>query len=206
MDEQRPATSPIGTEENPLVVKPEKPFEKPEVLIKWNGKARVFVNRSAAWFVTFLLLAIIIVAVFMVFNNWSLALLVVAFTFMMFAMNLVEPNTRDYAVTTGEIMVGNKKYKYTDLNKFWFEEVSGQMILYVSTYLHLPHLIEIPLPQENANELREKIEKTLLKYLPYNTESRRDMYRVIDQVIDTIAPYLPKGVVDWYGAQFHPRS
>ncbi len=195
-------TVPKGTEDSPIVVKPE-PFEKPEVKITWTAPARLFIKRNPVWFVGLIVLAVAVVVVLALMKQWTFAIATAAFAFVLFSINTVEPGTQTFSITSYGIKMGQKHVKYNVLKWFWFGEHEGHSALYISTYLNMPHVFELPLPDENTKELKEKIQTELLKNIPYHEEGARDWLNSIDNIIYRIEPYLPKFLVNWYSQKFH---
>lgn len=192
----------FGTEEHPLIVKPEKPFEKPIDLLTWQAHTRIFKPRNPVWFLSLMIITIFVLIALVLLGQWTLTLAVVALVFVLFSVNLIEPKNQDYIITTLGLKLGPKTYEYDDLKWFWFDKSEEQEILYVSTYLNFPHLLEIPLSTENTQDLHDRIEAKLLKYLPYHEEKTRDVLKYLDRLILRISPWLPNSMVDWYTNKF----
>lgn len=189
-----------GTDKNPIVVKPEHPFEKPSDVIVWESHERVFSHQKPAWFVSLFAVTGSVVLILVLLQEWTFALALVAFGIGLFVMNIVEPGNQEYRITTTGIKIGKKRYSYDDLKWFWFNVSENHEVLYVSTYLNFPHVIEIPLlhtPEENT-ELKELIEAELLKYIPYHEEGQRNWMNIFEKAIYWLSPWLPKSVVEWY--------
>jgi len=181
-------------ESEPLVVRPEKPYEKPETLVEWEAPRRVFRKRPTSWFAGLFLLALILSIVFILIGQLTLVLVVVAFVFAVYSLNRVEPPHITNAVRTTGVRIGGKEYLYDRLKWFWIRKEEDQSVLYISTYLNVPHLLTLLLPKEKQSE----IEKRLLKYLPYHEEKGQDYMDWLDGVIGSITPRLPQSVVDLY--------
>ena len=188
----------IGTEKNPIVVKPEKPYEKPSDLISWRAPARVFKNRTPAWFLGLLTLSVVLLVVLVLLNQWSLALVLVALDFLLFSMNMVKPEVQFYAVGTTGIQIGKQKLAYEDLQAFWFTQDDSDVILHVTTYLFFPPQVEMPLPLDDQEAFQAAIETELLRFIPYQEGKQRQWGKYVDQTINRITPWLPDSLVNWY--------
>lgn len=175
-----------------------KPYDRPKVLASWEAPSRVFRNREPVWFVGFLLLALIVLVLLVLMRQWSLMLAVLAFSVTLIVINVVEPEGREFQITTYGIKIGKSKVRYGELKWFWFEKEADETVLYVSSYVRFPQIFEMPLPKENADQLKAKIEEELLKYLPYHEEGERNWHNTLDNIISRIEPYLPKSVINWY--------
>ncbi|NTV31650.1 hypothetical protein HGA91_06775 [candidate division WWE3 bacterium] len=190
----------LGTEKNPLVVKPEKHFERPVSLISWHSPSRVFKQRTPAWFLSLIVLSLGLIAIFILLGQWSLVLVTLAVDFMLFAMNLVQPEVQFYALLTTGIQVGKHKYGYDELKSFWFSKDDSAYILQFSTYMMFPPTIEMTLPMEADEGKRAEIEETLLKYLPYEEGKRRNWVDYIEKGVAKVTPWMPAGLVKWYSS------
>jgi len=84
------------------------------------------------------------------------------------------------------------------LKWFWFDKDDENLVLNIATYLNFPHIVSIQMPSEDIDNVRDKIEASLLKYIPYHEEKNRDMFKWLDKIIIRLEPYLPKAVVVWY--------
>lgn len=193
----------VGTEENPMVVKPEQNFEKPTTLVTWRGLSRAYQPRNAGWFVSLFAISALVLVLLFVIQQWTLMLAIIAFVFSLVAMNWVEPNQQNYAITNTSIKIGTQRFSYEKLKWFWFEKNDHQTVLYVSAYRSFPHMLELPLPQDNVQEVHDMIENALLKYLPYHEEGEANWLRSLDGVISRITPWLPASAVSWYANRFH---
>ena len=196
----------LGTEQNPLVVKPEKPFEKPAIMVSWIAPSRVFKNRQPTWFIGVLVLCAMAVLLLILTKQWILMLAIIAFVFSLIALEVVEPEGREYSVTTYGIKVGKKHYKYYDLKWFWFEKDAQDTVLYISTFLNLPHVLEIPLPHGNIPVIQLKIEDELLKHIPFHEEGERNYLNSFDNVVSYIEPWIPKSLIDLYMRFFNEKQ
>lgn len=195
----------IGTEENPLVVKPERPYERPTTLLSWHAPARVFKQRTPAWFLSLIVLSLGLIAIFILLGQWSLVLVVIALDFMLFAMNLVQPEVQFYAISTTGIQVGKQRFGYEDLRSFWFSKDENSYILQFTTYMIFPPSIEMTLPMDADEAQREAIEEALLKYIPYHEGKERDWFAYVEQGINKITPWLPASLVSWYSSLHRKR-
>jgi len=196
-----------GTDQNPIVVKPEKPYEKPSDVVTWESHERVFSHQKPVWFVSLFAITGAIVLSLALLQQWSFALALVGFAVVMFIMNVVEPGNQMYRITTTGIKIAEKRFGYEDLKWFWFGESENHDVLYVATYLNFPHVLELPLlhtPEENT-QLKEQIETELLKYLPYHEEGQRNWMNTFDKIISWVSPWLPKSIVEWYGQKTSNR-
>lgn len=169
-------------------------YEKPETLVEWRGPLRVFHQREAGWFAGLFLLALILVIALALLKQFTLMLVVVAFTFAMYALNRVEPQETTYQIRTTGVKVGEKEYPYRNLKWFWLQKEGERLVLRISTYLSFPHLLILVAPLDK----QEQIEQALLKYLPYHEEKERDFLQWVERAVDFLSPRLPQPLLRLY--------
>lgn len=178
-------------EEKPIPVRPEKPYEKPETLIEWEGPVRVFNARDLSWFAGLFLLALILVVGLAFLKQFTLMLVVIAFTFVFYSLNRVEPRKIHYQIRTTGIKIGTREYSYDHLKWFWGQREGDEVILRVSTYLNLPHLLLLVVPREKYPE----VERTLLRYLPYHEERARDYLQWLEGLVEVFSSFVPSSLL-----------
>jgi len=185
---------PSGSQENPLFVKPQAPFEKPKNLFGWEAPMRAYSQKGLSYLIALGLVAILIVLPLLFLRQFSLSLVVIASAFVLGVYGRVAPPDRHCEIWTTGVKVGDKLYLYKDLRAFWVKEEDGSLILHISTYLSLPYRLTMALKREE----QEKIEEALIKYLPYQEEKERDFYASFNHLLENLVPKLPQRVVDFF--------
>lgn len=185
---------PTGSEENPLYVKPQPPFEKPKMLYSWDGAIRSFKQEGLSYLIVLAVVTAAIVLVLLFLRQFSLSLVVLAGAFVLGVYSRVSPPSGHYEIWTTGVKVGDKLYLYKDLRCYWIKEESGSLILHVSTYLSLPYRLTMVISREE----QDKIEGAILKYLPYHEEKERDFYASFNHLLENLVPKLPQRVVDFF--------
>lgn len=177
----------------PLEVK-RAPFEKPEVLVRWEAPVRVFEKKHPSWFAGLMLISLTLFLLMLFLKQWVLSLLVLAFAFVLYVQNKVEPVSASYQVLTTGIKIEGKNYNYEDLQSFYISEEKKQKVLVITTWLNFPSRLAIVIPEEE----QEKIENSLLKYIPYHERRERDYAKILDSVIDGFSPRIPSRVTAFF--------
>lgn len=177
----------MNSNQQPLVVKPEIPFEKPTVFFEWEASSRVFESKSRSWFVTVLALSALMMIVLALLQQGLLALMVGAFVFMLYALNKVEPQKISYEILNTGVRADSKLYEWKNLRSFYIQAKGETTLLQLTTFLNLPHRLEIILPKDKVDE----VETTLLRYLPYHEEHETDYLALVDRAVQFLAPRLP---------------
>lgn len=213
MDEQTSSRFSILKEDSeqelqPIIVKPENPYEKPEDLVTWTAHSRVYQPKNSLWVVGFLTIGAIFLAILLLLQQWTFALAIVAFSFAILALNNIEPPDRSYTISTLGVRLGSKLYEYKDLKWFWFAVEDNAVTLTISTYMYYPYVLELPLPQiptQQINILTDKIEQELLKHIPYHEENKKGMFKWLDSAVDRVTPWLPQSAIEWYEKNVRSR-
>jgi len=177
-----------------LFVKPQAPFEKPKNLFGWEAPMRAFNQKGLSYLIALGLVAILIIVPLLLLRQFSLSLVVLAGAFVLGVYGRVAPLDSHYEIWTTGVKVGDKLYLYKDLRAFWVKREDGSLILHISTYLSLPYRLTMAVKSEE----QEKIEETLIKYLPYQEEKERDFYASFNHLLENLVPKLPQGVVDFF--------
>lgn len=192
---------PQGTEDNPLYVKPQPPFEKPKLLYSWQGAIRAFNQKGISYLVVLALVALVVVLVLVFFRQLSLALVVLASAFVLGVYHRVGPPEGNYEIWTTGVKVSERLYLYKDLRSYWIKEEEGVPILHVSTFLSLPYRLTMVINRDQ----QEKVEEALLKYLPYHEESERDWYSSFNHLVESLVPRVPQRIIDLISSKIPSR-
>lgn len=192
---ERAAKPPVGTEESPLYVKPQAPFERPKKLLEWQAPMRSFQKKSLSYLITLgIITAIIVIPLVVFWQQYSFSLVIIALAFVMGVYGRVEPQDSHFEIWTTGVKVGERMYSHKDLRSFWVKEENGVSILHISTYLSLPSRLTMAIQAD----IQDEIEEDLIKYLPYHEEEEKDWFVAFDHFVETLVPRMPQKVIDFF--------
>lgn len=149
----------------------QEPEKQPEVqakprslktLLEWSAPSRLFKKREREYFTTIGAIAFLVCFLLLLFKEWMLIVVIIAFVFASYVMSTIAPDEADHKITTLGIVSGGKRYDWDKLKRFWFGEKWGQRILFADTMITFPRRLILLL--NGASET--KIRKILSEYLP----------------------------------------
>jgi len=90
-----------------------------EVLMAWQFKEHENGHRGRTWYIVASLLAAILLLYSVWTENFTFALLILLLVLVYFLLEWRTPDTITFAITDVGIAVGNRFYRYRDMDAFW---------------------------------------------------------------------------------------
>jgi len=141
--------------------------------IEWTAPEFTKYKKTKGWFYGLVIIALIIIAIAIIFNNLLWVILTVVAAFSVYIYGTKEPRKIKFRINGRGVHIDQKTYKFEDLRSFWifYEPPEIKELSLRSKKAMLPY-IKIPLHNQNP----VKIRKFLLKFLPErkHTESMID--------------------------------
>lgn len=134
-----------------------------KTLLSWKSPGRPFKKRSKQYFLSMLLIMLLVEIVLFVFSQYLLMLVVLALVFLAFALAIVPPSDFHYRISSEGITVEDHFFLWQELYDFYFKRQHGEDVLHVRTHTFIPG--EITLTLKGVE--REHVKEVLLPYLPY---------------------------------------
>lgn len=134
-----------------------------KTLLAWTGPGRPFRKRGKQFFLTSLLIFLLVEIILFLFSQYLLMLVVFSLLFLSFALALVPPRDFHYKITTEGITVEEHSYLWIELYDFYFKKRENSEVLHVRTKDLIPGVLTMTL----GNIDHEHIKSILLPYLPY---------------------------------------
>jgi hypothetical protein len=135
----------------------------PKTLLSWNAPGRPFKKRGKQFFMTSILIALLLEIILFLFAQYMLMLVVVSLVFLSFSFVLVPPKNFHYKITTEGIMVEDHFYLWQEAYDFYFKRREGVDILMVRIHSIFPGELSITLGSMDKNHVLQ----TMAPYLPY---------------------------------------
>lgn len=132
-------------------------------ILSWQAPGRPFRKRSREYYVSGILITLLIEVILFLFSQYMLMLLVLSVLFVAFALATVPPHTFHYRVSTEGLTIEDHFYLWQELYDFYFKKRDGTMVLHIRTKALLPGELTITLGEVE----QEKAKSTLLHYLPF---------------------------------------
>jgi len=134
-----------------------------ETLLEWTAPGRPFRKRGRQYYLTGLLIALLVEIILFLFSQYMLMLLVASLLFVAFALVTVPPSDFKYRISTEGITVEDHFFLWQELYDFYFKKREGIDVVHIRTHSLIPGELTLTLGTLD----REHIKSTLLHYLPY---------------------------------------
>ena len=134
-----------------------------KTLLSWTAPGRPFRKRTKQYFLTALLLMLLIEIVLFLFSQYALMLVVLSLVFVSFALAIVPPHDFHYRISTEGITIEDHFSLWQELYDFYFKKIEGVDVLQIRTHDLLPGVLTIPIHGLD----KEHVKSVLLPYLPF---------------------------------------
>lgn len=152
---------------------PKEPLELPipqepgqhdvKTLLSWTAPGRPFRKRGRQYYLTTLLIMLLIEIILFLFAQYTLMFLVVSLVFVAFALSLVPPKNFHYRISTEGITIEDHFFLWQELYDFYFRKQYGIDVLHIRTHSLLPGELTITLGDLHKSHIKS----ALLPFLPY---------------------------------------
>jgi hypothetical protein len=134
-----------------------------KTLLAWSAPGRPFQRKSKEYFLNILIIMLLIEVILFLFSQYILMVLIIAFVFLIYALNTVAPHDFHYKVTSEGLMVEDHFFLWQELYDFYFKNQNGVTILIVGTKAWYPGELTLVLGSMHQEQVRD----ALLHFLPY---------------------------------------
>jgi hypothetical protein len=134
-----------------------------ETILEWSAPGRPFRKRGKQYYLTSLLIMLLVEVILFLFSQYLLMLVVLSLVFVAFALNTVAPSNFKYRISSEGITVEDHFFLWQELYDFYFKKREGIDVVHVRTHSFIPGELTLTL----GNIDREHIKSALLPYLPY---------------------------------------
>ncbi len=148
--------------ELPQATEPSHPSEL-RTLLSWTAPGRPFRKRTKQYFLTSLLIMLLIEIILFLFSQYVLMVVVVSLVFVAFALAIVPPINFIYKISTEGITIQDHFFLWQELYDFYFKKIEGIKVLHIRTHAFIPGVLAIPLGDLDE----EHIKTVLIRYLPF---------------------------------------
>ena len=134
-----------------------------KTLISWSAPGRPFKKKSREFYVTGLMVVLLIDIILFVFSEYLLIFVTLTLYFFSVVLSSVVPQNFHYRISTQGIKVEDHFYIWEELYDFYFKQIEGMEILVVRTQALIPGELKITLGDVPADHVR----RVLMTYIPY---------------------------------------
>lgn len=134
-----------------------------KTLLSWHAPGRPFRKRGKEFYLSTLLIMILIEIILFLFSEYILMLVVVSLVFVAFALVSIPPRDFRYRISTEGVTIEDHFFLWEELYDFYFKRRDGTTILHIRTRALLPGELTVTLGDMD----KEHVKAVLLPYLPY---------------------------------------
>ncbi|MBI4096283.1 MAG: hypothetical protein HY425_01035 [Candidatus Levybacteria bacterium] len=155
-----------------------------KTILEWSAPGRPFRKRGKQYYLTSLLIMLLIEIILFLFSQYMLMLVVLSLVFVAFALNTVAPSNFKYRISTEGITVEDHFFLWQELYDFYFKKREGVDVAHIRTHSFIPGELTLTLGTTD----REHLKSALLPYLPYRELVRRTF---MDKSADWLTKNFP---------------
>ena len=160
-----------GFPKEPLdLPKPEAHQNTIETILEWSAPGRPFRKRGKQYYLTSLLIVLLIEVILFLFSQYMLMLVVLSLLFVAFALVTIPPHDFRYRISSEGITVEDHFFLWQELYDFYFKKREGIDVAHIRTHSFIPGELTLTL----GTISRDQIKSTLLPYLPYREVIRQN--------------------------------
>jgi len=134
-----------------------------KTLLSWTAPGRPFRKRGRQYYLTALLIMLLIEIILFLFSQYTLMFLIVSLVFVAFMLSLVPPKNFHYRISTEGITIEDHFFLWQELYDFYFKNQYGVDVLHIRTHSLLPGELTITLGDVGKSHIKS----ALLPFLPY---------------------------------------
>jgi hypothetical protein len=149
---------PEKNKENPQEIIPEEDYAP----LEWIAPGRPFKKRGRQFYLTSLLIMLLVEIILFLFSQYLLMFVVLALIFVGFTLSAVPPKNFHYRVSEEGIMVEDTFFLWKELYDFYFKKEHSET-LHVRTQSYFPGEIILTLGEMD----KEKVKNYLLPFLAF---------------------------------------
>ena len=152
---------------------PKEPLDLPDpsqshpndvkTLLSWTAPGRPFIKRGKQYYLTSLLIMILVEFILFLFGQYALMFLVISLVFVAFALSSVPPKNFHYRISTEGITIEDHFFLWQELYDFYFKKQFNIDVLHIRTHSLLPGELTITLGEVH----KDHVKSVLLPFLPY---------------------------------------
>lgn len=134
-------------------------------LLIWKAPSRPHRKRDRSFYTTVALLILLIGAIsFLLLQDYLLIGALLAFGFVVYVLNFVEPSDITYKLSTQGVTIEDHFYHWEELDSFWFTHKDNQVLLHIITRYGFPAMLILVVGDINE----DAVKRVAARYLPFH--------------------------------------
>lgn len=142
-------------------------WNEEKVTIEWEAPERAFQKRNRDFWVTIVAILVLVSIILIFIKEFFLIIALMSVLFLYYVLSTVPPQNIKYKITNRGIYVGEARYKWELLSRFWFKKNLSSEMIHFETILRFPRQVSFVI---NAAD-KEKIKEIVIKKIPLVDES-----------------------------------
>jgi hypothetical protein len=155
-----------------------------ETVLEWAAPGRPFRKRGRQYYLTTLLIMVLVEIILFLFHQYMLMLVVLSLVFVAFALVTVAPSNFKYRISSEGITVEDHFFLWQELYDFYFKKKEGIDVVHIRTHSFIPGELTLTL----GKTTRDQIKSALLPYLPYRELVRQNFMEKSGQWLEKNFP------------------
>jgi hypothetical protein len=154
-----------------------------ETILEWTAPGRPFKKKSKQYYLTSLLIVVLVEIILFLFSQYMLMLVVLSLLFVAFSLATIAPSDFKYRISSEGVTIEDHFFLWQELYDFYFKKREGVDVVHIRTHSFIPGELTLTLGSTD----REHVKSALLPYLPYR---------------ETIKPTFMEKSGDWLSKNF----
>ncbi len=132
-------------------------------VLEWKAPGRPYKKRSRQYYLTSLLIMLLVEIILFLFSQYLLMVVVLALVFLAFSLAFIPPRDFSYRISSEGITVEDRFFLWNELYDFYVKRVDGVETIRIRTQAYFPGELVLTLGEEET----ETVKKALLPFLPF---------------------------------------
>lgn len=142
-------------------------WNEEKVKYEWEAPERAFQKRNRDFWVTIVAILVLVSVILFFIKEFFLIIALVSVLFLYYVLSTVPPQNVKYKITNRAIYIGEARYEWELLPRFWFKKNLSTDMIHFETILRFPRQISLVIhPQDEA-----KIKEIVVKIIPMVEDS-----------------------------------
>ena len=134
-----------------------------KTILSWKAPGRPFKKRKKEFYLTGILIALLISVILFLFSQYILIFVVWSLVFVGYALTAMPPKDFHFKISTEGITIEDHFYLWQELYDFYFRRIEGEDTLHIRTEAYFPGEIILTLGDLH----RDHVKRAMLPFLPY---------------------------------------
>jgi hypothetical protein len=155
-----------------------------KTLLTWIAPSRPFRKKDRSFYTAIITMIVLISLIALLAGQVMLIGVLLAFLFLIYALNFVPPEDVTYKISTQGVTISDHFYHWQELDSFWFTEKDKYKLLHILTRIRFPGVLIMVLGEAD----QEEVKRLAARYLPYHEIAPKSL---MDKWADGLQKHFP---------------